>query len=392
MKRLYGVRQSYAWGSPDEIPAILGSTADGLPFAEYWLGTHVLGSATLNDGQRLGDYLSHHPETLGQASLETFGPQLPFLLKLLSARSPLSLQAHPSREQAEVGYAKESLLALPIDSPQRSFRDDWPKPEAIVAITPFDGLVGFRDPHETAAMFDALGLAETLSEVIGPLRERAATPALQQVFLRVLTLGDERHLVDEVVSAAVNHLDQPGRVGTFARTAVEIDEHFPGDPGILAALLLHRFHLEPGEALALQPGIMHSYLHGTAIEVMANSDNVLRGGLTAKHIDVDGLLDVVNFDPTPVQLVTPRGSDGVYLYPTSTPEFELWLVQPVMHNGTQLPRPDAGEVCLATSGNFVLSGDEQPLRLRQGEAAFVPAGESVSVTGDGQLFVASSGV
>lgn len=391
MRRLNGFVQRFAWGSEDAIPGILGVDPDGLPWAEYWLGTHPNGPATLENGQPLSELLVDSPECLGEATQEAFDGRLPFLLKFLSASSPLSLQAHPTREQAVVGYAKESLQGLHPSDPRRSYKDDWPKPEAIVALTPFEGLLGFRDPQETAGLFEALGVAEELTSVIGPLRDRRDAPALQEVFLDVLSMEDRRHLVDVVVAAAVNHLEAPGRLGKFARTAVELDEHFPGEPGILAALLLNRFSLQPGEAVALEAGVMHAYLRGTAVEVMANSDNVMRGGLTAKHIDVDGLLQVVNFEPHSPKILLAEGADGVYVYPTSFPEFELWLLSPVDSRPLEVPRGDCGRIALVASGEFTLEGEGEPVSLRSGQSVFIPADEQVHALGHGQLFLAASG-
>ncbi len=391
MRRLTGHVQHFAWGSRTEIPAILRREPDGMPWAEYWLGAHPGGQAFLDDGRALAELVVQDPHVVGAASHEQFGGRLPFLLKILSAASPLSIQAHPSRRQAETGYARESLLGLDEDDPVRSYKDDWPKPEAIVAITPFEGLLGFRDPVKTAGLFEGLGVSEQLASVIGPLRDRTAAPALQEVFLDVLSLHDRRYLVDIVLAAAVEHLHSPGSLGDFARTAVELDEHFPGDPGILAALLMNRFKLQPGEGIALPPGLMHAYLRGTGVEVMANSDNVIRGGLTSKHIDVDGLLQVVGFEAMTPQIMVPAGADGVYVYPTSFPEFELWLVAPVGNHSLMLPRPDSGRIALVTSGSFVLHGDGEPAVLESGDSVFVPADEQVTVTGHGQLFVAASG-
>ena len=391
MRRLTGHVQHFAWGSHTEIPAILRRDPDGRPWAEYWLGTHPGGHAFLEDGRALADLVQDEPHVLGGATETQFGARLPFLMKILSASSPLSLQAHPSREQAEVGYARESLQGLHPADPVRSFKDDWPKPEAIVALTPFEGLLGFRDPVETAGLFEGLGVADELASVIGPLRDRRDAPALQEVFLDVLSLDERRYLVDVVLAAAVERLHAPGSLGEFARTAVELDEHFPGDPGILAALLMNRFALQPGEAVALEAGVMHAYLRGTGVEIMANSDNVMRGGLTAKHIDVDGLLQVVGFEPMVPQILVPAGGDGVYLYPTSFPEFELWLLAPCEDGALALPRPDSGRIALATSGSFTLHGDGEPQRVESGDAVFIPADEQVTVTGKGQLFVAASG-
>ena len=395
MRRLNGHVQHFAWGSRTELPDLLRRKPDGRPWAEYWLGTHPSGPATLADGSTLELLVREHPEVLGAATESAYGVQLPFLLKFLSAGSPLSLQAHPSREQAEAGYARESLLGLPPDDPRRSYKDDWPKPETIVALTPFEGLIGFRDPQMTAALFEGLGVGEDLASIIGPLRDRCPYPALQEVFLDVLTLDhqdERRHLVDVLLSAAVANLDAPGELGQFARTAVELDEHFPGDPGIIAALLMNRFTLQPGEAIALEAGVMHAYLRGTAVEAMANSDNVVRGGLTKKHIDVDGLISVVAFEPEDVSILQPEGEDGVYHYECPAPEFDLWMVRPVDAEPRTLPGSDRGRIVLVTEGDFVLVAGTTELTLERGEAAFLPAGEDVSAAGSGQLFLAASGV
>jgi mannose-6-phosphate isomerase, class I len=392
MLELIGVRQSYPWGTKDAIPSLIGQAPDAKPWAEQWYGAHPLGDSPTPDGATLSEHLAQQPDQLGKAALMTFGRRLPFLVKILSAASPLSLQAHPTRQQAREGHARESLLGVPLGAPERSFKDDWPKPETIVALTSFEALVGFRDPVRTAQLFEDLGVGDALASVIGPLRDRDGSPALQEVFLDVLSLDDRCHLVDEVLGAAVNHLDAPGELGLFARTAVEIDEYFPSDPGILAALLLNRFSLEPGQALALAPGVMHSYLRGCCIEVMANSDNVLRGGLTAKHIDVDALLHVVSFAPTPAEVLLPSGSDGTYIYPTSFEEFELWLLQPTDGSPLQVPRSDSGRICLVASGSFELSGDGDPVVLKPGKAVFIGAGEAIVARGEGQLFVAATGV
>lgn len=392
MLELRGVRQSYPWGTKDAIANLLHEESDGQPWAEQWYGAHPLGDSPLTDGSTLSEHLAQHPDQLGQATLDTFGKRLPFLVKILSAASPLSLQAHPSRAQAREGHARESLLGVPLTAPERSFKDDWPKPETIVALTSFEALVGFRDPHHTAQLFDYLGVGNELASVIGPLRDREGSPALQEVVLDVLSLGERRHLVDEVLGAAVRHLDAPGELGVFARTAVEIDEYFPSDPGILAALLLNRFSLEPGQALALPAGVIHSYLRGTCVEVMANSDNVLRCGLTTKHIDVDSLLHVVSFAPTADDVLVAAGSDGTYLYPTRFEEFELWLLQPTDGSTLQVPRGDSGRICLATSGSFELAGDGDRVRVDPGQAVFVAADEAVTATGFGQLFVAAAGI
>lgn len=393
MRRLTGTVQHFDWGDRTEIPRILGIEPDGQPWAEYWLGSHHAGPSSFDDDPHdtLASYITNHPHELGQKVLDTYGPRLPYLMKILSAAGPLSIQVHPTRDQAVEGFAKESLRGLPLSHPERSYKDDWPKPETIIAITPFEGLLGFRDPVETAELFEQLGVANELASVIGPLRDRTESLALQEVFLDVLTIRKRRHLVDLVLARAVELLDAGGALGDFARTAVDIDEHFPGDPGILAALLMNRFTLEPGEAVSLEAGVLHAYLRGTGIEVMASSDNVIRGGLTHKHIDVDGLLGLVDFSTLHPKIQTPEGADGLYRYPTQFPEFEVWLVTPTNDNGVHLPREDAARIALVIDGQFMLSGDGECI-LERGESVFAPAGEHVRVRGGGKLFVAAPGI
>lgn len=393
MRRLTGTVQHFAWGDHTEIPRILGIEPDGQHWAEYWLGAHHGGPSVFDDDPRqtLASHLEQHPEEIGTAARDAYGGKLPYLMKILSAEGPLSIQVHPDREQAIAGFAKESLVGLPISHPERSYKDDWPKPETIIALTPFEGLLGFRSPTETAGLFEALGVAHELTSIIAPLRDRAEHLALQEVFLDVLTIRRRRHLVDLVLSKAVEFLDAQGPLGEFARTAVDIDEHFPSDPGILAALLMNRFTLQPGEAVSLPAGVLHAYLRGTGVEVMASSDNVVRGGLTNKHIDVDGLLGLVDFSTLHPEIHRPEGSDGVYRYPTEFPEFEVWLLTPIAASGAMMPRADAGRIALVTEGEFVLEGYDK-LALAQGQSVFIPAGEEVRVRGAGQLFVSVAGI
>lgn len=392
MRGLTGTVQHFDWGDHTEIPRILGIEPDGQPWAEYWLGSHPSGPSAFDDapGETLASYLEQHPDEVGAGSLETYGAKLPFLMKVLSAASPLSIQVHPDRQQAIEGYAKESLLGLPVSHPERSYKDDWPKPETIIALTPFEGLLGFRNPQETAELFESLGVANELASVIGPLRDRTEQLAFQEVFLDVLTIRRRRPLVDLVLARAVEFLDAGGALGEFARTAVEIDEHFPGDPGILAALLMNRFRLEPGEAISLEPGVLHAYIRGTGIEVMASSDNVIRGGLTHKHIDVDGLLGMAKFSAMTPQVQHPEGTDGVYRYPTPFSEFEVWQLRPTNDFGVDVPRTGTARIALVTDGECTLSGRNE-MSLATGQAVFIPADEEVHVQGTGQLFVSAAG-
>lgn len=390
MDQLLGRIQTYAWGSTSAIPDILRREQTGEPNAEYWLGAHPL-APSLISGKFLDDVIAHDPTLLGESSRQRFGDRLPFLMKILAADHPLSLQVHPDREQAEAGFAKENAEGVPLDSPQRTYRDDWPKPEIIIALTEFHGLCGFRDPAATVALFTGLGIAGAVSSVIGPLSKRKGSAAMAEVFLDVLSLDDDS-LVATVVHAARAHLGDPGELGEFARTACELDAQFPHDRGILAALLLNRFELAPGEAMFLEPGTMHSYIRGVGVEVMASSDNVVRGGLTSKHIDVDELVQVVTFHSGPLARVETRDAgSGFRRYLTPTPEFAVWRAD-LTDVPARVPAPERARIVLAVDGVATLvREDGSVLDLDVGEASLLRAGEDVSASGSSTMFVSACG-
>ncbi len=393
MRRLTGVIQPYAWGSTTVIPDLLGNEPTGEPQAELWLGAHPLAPALL-DGEPLDQVVDSDPEAvLGSASVAAFGPRLPYLVKVIAAEQPLSLQAHPSREQAEAGYAREQAAGVPRDAPYRTYRDGWPKPEVLCALIETEALCGFRDPDATYRLFGALGVDSALA-LVAPLAA-GGTPAavrLESVFARMLRLGEaERVVVDQVVQAAAG-VTPDGELGLFARTARELGEHYPGDPGILAALLMNRVTLQPDEALFLPAGNLHAYLRGAGVEIMASSDNVVRGGLTPKHVDVDELLSVLDFSPTePVTLGCTEEHPGVWRYRASAPEFALWRLA-VAGRPVPVPSSGSGRVLLVTDGTVTATAGAVELDLVRGQSAFVSAGEDARLTGDGTVFVGAPGV
>ncbi|MDR1768332.1 MAG: mannose-6-phosphate isomerase, class I [Propionibacteriaceae bacterium] len=395
MRLLEGTIQRYDWGGKDAIPRLLGQEPDGGPYAEYWLGAHELSPSRTSDGA-LNELVRRHPDVLGQASEDTWGSQLPFLMKVLSAARPLSLQAHPSREQAEAGFARENAAGIPLDAPNRVYADDWPKPETIIALEEFETLCGFRDPAETARLFASLGVADELESIMRPLTERGGAACLAQVFLDVLSLdGDRQRLIDLVAAAAMEHRDDAGPVGEFARTAVQLDSAFPSDRGILASLLLNRVKLQPGEGLFLAAGQMHAHLSGTGIEVMASSNNVIRGGLTAKHIDVGELVSVVDFEPVTPQILSPVWiRPAVERYPTPCPEFDVWRVRPTSEEqSVRLPGSRSARILLVVDGWADVSADEQSATLTHGQAVFIGAAETdVAISGQATAFLTASGL
>ena len=395
MQLLHGTFQHYAWGTTDAIPELLGEAADGRPFAEYWLGAHPLAPSVV-DGEPLDAAIARHPEVIGDASRAGFGDRLPYLVKVLSARHALSLQTHPTREQAEDGFARENAAGLAPDAPERTYRDDWPKPELLIALDEFQGLAGFRNPRRTAALFGGLGVADELATVIGPLTERKGSAALAEVFLDILSLKGERAGLSELVcAAAMKKQHAPGELGEFSRTVLELDEVFPSDPGILAALLMNRVSLHPGEALYVPAGQMHAYLRGTGIEVMANSDNVIRGGLTSKHVDVGELVKVVDFEPItprPIHPVAVRA--GVKKYRTPCDEFDTWRISPKAGRPPiRLPGRRSARILLVIEGEAEVDTGAEQLTLHRGQAALLPATDlAATVTGQAVAFLTSSGL
>lgn len=406
MRPLTGRVQHYAWGSTDDIPHILGIAPDGAPWAEYWLGAHTSAPSTLDagsdtvpdiagSGTDLDEYLAYHSEEIGDASCRTFGERLPYLVKILSAAHSLSLQAHPSRAQAEVGFIAENAAGVPLNAADRLFRDDWPKPEMIVALTDFEALSGFREPAESLRLVEGLGVTSGVEEVLRPLRERDSRSGLAAVIRDCLTGSDQiAAALADLLDAARRNVGRQDAVGDLAETAVELEADHPMDPSILAALLMNRVLLRPGQQIHQPAGTMHAYLRGTGIEIMANSDNVLRGGLTVKHVDIDALLQVADLDPCRVIPAGPEPiGDGISLYRTPYPEFRLWRVEPG-DRPVALPGADRGRILLVISGELKCSADFQECAVGAGRSAWLAAGEAVSVrSGEPTLaFLAAPGV
>ncbi len=326
MERLTGVVQPYAWGSRTAIPEFLGVAPSGEPQAELWFGAHPLAPSTV-DGEPLDKLVAHDPVgVVGAASVDAFGPRLPFLLKVIAAAQPLSLQAHPSREEAEAGFESEQAAGIPRDAPNRTYRDGWPKPEVLCALVTTEALCGFREPDETYQMFAELGVADAL-DLVGPLADAALSgeERLATVFARLLRLtSEQRCMITDVVQAA-EAVQASDELALFGRTAIELNAFHPDDPGVLAALLMNRITLHPGEALYMPPGNLHAYLSGGGIEIMANSDNVMRGGLTRKYVNVEELLAIVDFTPGFRGLITPiEESRGVLALPNA--RARVWAV------------------------------------------------------------------
>jgi mannose-6-phosphate isomerase len=380
MDRLDNTVRPYAWGSPTAIPELLGAEPTGEPQAEMWMGAHP-GAPSRTARGTLPEVIEADPRReLGPRTVERFGPRLPFLLKILAAGAPLSLQVHPDLDQARRGYEDEERRGIPADAPHRNYKDANHKPELICALTEFDGLCGFRPPAEAAGLLDGLGVA-SLKPYADLLRAHPEDAALREVLTALLT-ADPEEMTRTVAEAAAACARLGGAYAPYAGIA----HHYPGDPGVLAAMLLNHVRLQPGEALYLGAGIPHAYLHGLGVEIMANSDNVLRCGLTPKHVDVPELLRVVRFEAADPGVLRPEASpDGEEVYETPTDEFRLSryvLPRGAAARDLTLPAP---QILLCTAG-VVRAGAHD---LTPGTSVFVSAGEKAEVSGTGTVFRAT---
>lgn len=383
--------QDYAWGSKTAIQNLVGKTPDGNPWAELWMGAHPKAPSFVRiDGETVGlDVLiSRYPEEiLGRKVARKFRSTLPYLFKVLAAAEPLSIQAHPDPKMAAEGFDRENRLGIPITAPERNYRDPRPKPEVICAIEPFYALNGFRPVDEMAKLLVRFCPVSLRSE-IDALSRTPVAAGIRALFHTLMTLReDRRHGIIAEVTDNAQSIDLEE-----ARWVEQLHGKFPNDIGILSPLLLNLIRLEPGEAMFLPAGRMHAYLYGTGIELMGNSDNVLRGGLTRKHVDVDELMRVLRFDPAPVEILYPVGKDpGERQYAIPVEEFSLSEIRVDSRNPYAGPEIHSAEIALCMEGQArLINGGNVQLKLGRGNAALIPAlAGAYRIEGDARLFKAS---
>lgn len=415
MYRLSNPLQNYAWGSQSAMYSAFGWEPDGAPAAELWLGAHpsapslarpadVVPESWLDyrctpldssnsSGVSLIELIRSDPQFMvGEAVDEEYGPRLPYLLKILAADQPLSLQVHPKPHIARAGFARENAAGLALDSADRNYRDDQHKPEMIVALTPFEGLSGFRRPQRILELLEGVA-GETIAKMRGSLAASPTARGVEQAFTQALQLrgtdcvrelAESRESIEKIVS---EHEALGMRVSRGHLTALDLFERYPTDPGALVSMMLNRFSLEPGKAVYLQAGQVHAYLNGLGIEIMASSDNVLRAGLTPKRVDIPELLRCTDFAPAPATKPALRaGTGGLTEYRAGVREFAL--VHGRVEGSAIMPH-NGPRIVMCLEGSLEISGVLGTLgTLRAGQSAFVPHGVgNLGFRGAGSLVI-----
>ncbi len=387
MYRLTGSRRSYDWGSTTSMFEFLGREPDGTPFAELWLGAHPTGPSTAHTptgNVRLDEVIGADSATnLGPKVHAEFG-RLPYLLKLLAPARPLSMQVHPSPDMAQAGFHDEETRGVPLTDPVRSFKDEYHKPEMVYALSRFEGLVGFRTKAQVHSLLSRLDGPVTAAR--DALTFAAEKSGLQNALRQLLQLSTTD--VDHVV-AACRHLATTSsnpEERTAYGTVDELARFYPGDVGAVVSLLLNRVVLEPGQVVFLGDGIPHAYLSGFGLELMANSDNVLRLGLTSKHLDSDAMLEALDFTSSGYEVESAPNGAVTHVFAPPVPEFALSISHPENADGPHTLPGDGPRVLICVEGTIQATTDGEPqgMRLNRGESIFVPAA-------DGPLTVRGSG-
>jgi mannose-6-phosphate isomerase len=382
--------KAYDWGSRTALAGLQGRSPTGEPEAELWIGAHSSGPSHLvRSGRRAGldEVIAADPVTeLGAEAAERWQGRLPFLLKVLAAARPLSLQTHPTSEQAASGFAAEEAAGVPIDAPQRLFRDTNHKPELICALTPFTALCGFRAVESTLDLLVAIGDADLGAELVSILAAEPGPDGLRRAMVTALRTS-ARRARPAVAAVGVNAAHGVPGFEAECRWLSTLADRHPGDPALFVAAMLELVVLQPGQALFLTAGTLHSYLGGVGVELMANSDNVLRGGLTSKHIDVDALARIVTTKSTPPPVQT--ADEGAFTYRSPVPEFALTRYALLGETVTMPPGVAAGVV---VEGSFALEIDGSPHTIDSGTAVWIPASDgSRALSGTGTFFLATEG-
>ena len=388
--------QDYAWGSRAAIQTLLGLPVPSeKPAAELWLGAHPKApSEVMVDGewQSLEKIIERDPvSVLGNDVAKRFSNKLPFLFKVLAAARPLSIQVHPNLEEAREGFERENRLGISLDATERNYKDANHKPETLCAVTPFEGLKGFRTSEDILELMAKVSVS-SLSDELGMLRKEPESSGLKYFFTSLMTLDQTRRerVVDEAISGAERYVDE----NRSFYWMVELNREYPGDIGVLSPLIFNLVELKPGEAIYIPAGELHAYLKGVGMEVMANSDNVLRGGLTPKHVDVPELFKIVNFSSEPVEKVElSDGMPGEKIYATPAEEFQLSVISVASGDPFTSDKDRGVEVmiCMEGEARIKQNGIDEPLLLTTGNSVIIPSSVGwYQIEGSGKLYKATT--
>ncbi|ERT11470.1 mannose-6-phosphate isomerase [Photorhabdus temperata] len=383
MLKMINQIQHYSWGSKTALTHIYGvENPDDLPMAELWMGTHPKSSSIVADPETgkpvaLNKLIASDPEKyLGKKVSDRFH-RLPFLFKVLCAAQPLSIQVHPDKASAEEGFTKENSAGIPLDSPERNYKDDNHKPELVYALTPFRAMNGFRPLNEIAQLLEVVTAAHPKIQffIQKPDEQNLAFLFSQLLHMR----GKQKQLALGVLKSALN-----SRIGEPWDTIKKMTEFYPDDNGLFTPLLLNVIELEPGQAMFLCARTPHAYLEGVALEVMANSDNVLRAGLTNKHMDIPELMANLDFVSKPINtlLTLPKQQKKVQNFPVPVNDFAFSVYslskQPIILEN------DSASIVFCIEGQTVIQSGEHQLNIFPGESVFISAAEkAVIIHGDG---------
>jgi len=389
--------REYAWGSRTAIPSLVGlPTPSARPAAELWLGAHPSAPSQVRvEGgwQALDRVIESDPASvLGKRVAESFANTLPFLFKILAADRPLSIQVHPDLAQARAGFERENGLGIPLDAPERNYKDPHHKPEVLCAITGFEALKGFRPPGELLHLLGRV-CGETLTHELALLENAPDSSGLKAFFTSLLFMNPSRRkqVIESGVGCARQFVDQDRAFWWM----IELGRAYPGDIGVLAPLILNLVILEPGEAVYNPAGELHTYLKGVGVELMANSDNVVRGGLTPKHVDAPELLRIVDFSLSPVRKIPSKPvTPAERVYETPAKEFQLSVI--TVSDGMPFKSGDDRnvEILICMVGKARVKGLRSgPLEtMTSGISLFIPsAAGPYSIEGEATLYRATVG-
>ena len=370
--------QKYAWGSRTALQSLLDWPQPWKePAAELWMGVHPKAPSKVEvdgDWRSLADVISADPvSVLGADAAEQFSNRLPFLFKVLAADRPLSIQVHPDMAQAREGFKRENRRNISLDAPNRNYKDACHKPECLCAVTRFEAMKGFRAPEDILKLMDRVFVGTPIKE-LDPLRKEPNSLGLKCFFTSLVSMDFKRQaqVVNEVVQGAQRFADEDPAF----YWVLELNREYPGDVGVLSPLFLNLVDLSPGEAIYVPAGELHAYLSGVGMEIMASSDNVLRGGLTPKHMDIPELLNIVNFTSNPVQKQRPRADDNFEsIYETPAVEFQLSEIVLNGHERFTSRKERSVEIliCMAGEGLIEELDAGQGLPFKKGMSVIVPS-------------------